>query len=82
MEVVNVIDKEKLTTRVIVSRFHIGNVQSTVIAKIDEHQKRSFFKTEGLNIDKVWFESMLNLCLRENRKSEDKRISLYNYEIN
>ena len=68
MEIVNVIDKEKLSTRAIASRFHIGKTQATLIAKnkedirrlwqsgVNEQQKRSFCKTEGLNIDKACFE--------------------------
>ncbi|XP_066253423.1 tigger transposable element-derived protein 6-like [Euwallacea similis] len=72
MEIVNVIDKEKLSTRTIASRFHIGKTQATMIAKnkedirrlwqsgANEHQKKRFFKTEGWNIDKACFEWFIN----------------------
>ena len=81
MEIVNVIDKEKLATRAIASRFHIGKTQATMIARnkedirrlwqsgVNMNQKRSFFKTVGLNIDKTCFECFIN--------ARNRRIPIY-----
>ncbi|KAJ3615426.1 hypothetical protein MTP99_007389 [Tenebrio molitor] len=70
MEVVNVLDKEKLSVRALAKRFNIGKTQAAELAKkkedirskwqsgVNVNQKKSLLKPEGLNIDKMcyqWF---------------------------
>lgn len=68
IDVIKTADKEKLGVRNLAGRFNIGKTQAAEILKNKEEllkkfsshvnplQKRSFFKTEGLNIDKLCYE--------------------------
>jgi predicted DNA-binding protein YlxM (UPF0122 family) len=78
MQIVDVYNVEKLSVRELAARFKIGKTQASVIIKKREelaakwqsntnvNQKRSFFKTEGLNIDKLcydWFIKARSKCI-------------------
>lgn len=78
MEIVNVFNNEKPSVRELARRFKIGKTQAANIIKkkeeitskwcsgINVNQKRSFFKTEGLNVDKLcyeWFVKARNKCI-------------------
>ncbi|KAH0817235.1 hypothetical protein GEV33_005556 [Tenebrio molitor] len=78
MQIVDVYNVEKLSVRELAARFKIGKTQPSVIIKKREelaakwqsntnvNQKRSFFKTEGLNIDKLcydWFIKARSMCI-------------------
>lgn len=68
MQVINTFDEEKTSVRELAKRFHIGKTQAAEIIKKREdirakwhagtnvNQKRSFFKTEGLQVDKLCYE--------------------------
>jgi predicted DNA-binding protein YlxM (UPF0122 family) len=78
MQIVDVYNVEKLSVRELAARFKIGKTQASVIIKKREelaakwqsntnvNQKRSFFKREGLNIDKLcydWFIKARSKCI-------------------
>ncbi|XP_037931315.1 uncharacterized protein LOC119666109 [Teleopsis dalmanni] len=68
MEIINVFENEKLSAREIVKRFNIGKTQAAEINKnkatirsrwesgVNVHQKRSFLKEAGSEIDKMCFD--------------------------
>ncbi|XP_036320191.1 tigger transposable element-derived protein 4-like [Rhagoletis pomonella] len=68
MEIINVFEKEKLSVRGIAKRFNIGKTQAAEINKNKEkirskwesgsnvHQKRSFLKEGGSDIDRMCFD--------------------------
>ncbi|XP_053966944.1 tigger transposable element-derived protein 6-like [Anastrepha ludens] len=64
MEIINVVEKDKLSVRGIAKRFNIGKTQAAEINKnirskweseVNVHQKRSFLKEGGSEIDKMCF---------------------------
>ncbi|XP_054734021.1 tigger transposable element-derived protein 4-like [Anastrepha obliqua] len=67
MEIINVFEKDKLSVRGIAKRFNIGKTQAAEINKnkekirskwesgVNVHQKRSFLKEGGSEIDKMCF---------------------------
>ncbi|XP_066252153.1 tigger transposable element-derived protein 4-like [Euwallacea similis] len=75
MEIINLLDKEKLSVRSAAARFNIGKTQAVNIARnkeetrigwqsgVNVEQKRSFLKTESYDIDKMccdWFAKARN----------------------
>lgn len=56
MEIVNIIDKEKLSTRAIAARFSIGKTQATMIAKNKEDIRRLWQSGVNVHQKKVFSE--------------------------
>lgn len=71
VDVINIFDKEKLSVRELAKRCNIGKTQAADIIKnrnelmlrwssnANVNQKRTFCKTEGLNVDKLCYEWFL-----------------------